>query len=152
MTDTSAPEAVLTDAVVDRFDGTPDPRLREIMQSLVRHLHAFALDVKLDLREWEQAIGFLTAVGHITDDKRQEFILLSDTLGLSMLVDSITNGHQQGATETTVLGPFYVPPLAERPQGSDIAEGTAGTPLDVTAKRRGPQNVAKIAQSKKGLT
>ena len=90
---TQAPErrnladADLTRAVEASFDGTPDPRLREVLQALVRHLHAFATEVALTEEEWFAAIDFLTRTGHITDDKRQEFILASDTLGLSMLVD-----------------------------------------------------------------
>lgn len=124
----------LTEEVVASFAGAKDARLREIMQSLVRHLHAFATDVNLSMSEWEAAIGFLTQTGHITDDKRQEFILLSDTLGLSMLVDAINHRSIDGATETTVLGPFYVPPLKELPSESDIAGATEGTPMHVAAR------------------
>ena len=96
---TQAPErrnladADLTRAVEASFDGTPDPRLREILQSLVRHLHAFASEVALTEEEWFAGIDFLTRTGHITDDKRQEFILASDTLGLSMLVIGINHRH-----------------------------------------------------------
>lgn len=121
----------LTDQVVASFDNAEDPRLRQVMHSLVKHLHAFATDVGLSMAEWEMAIGFLTRTGQISDDKRQEFILLSDTLGLSMLVDTINHRCIDGATETTVLGPFYVPPLHEKPHDSDIAGGAAGTPLHV---------------------
>ena len=124
-------DAALTQAAVDSFAATPDPRLREIMQSLVRHLHGFAADVNLTMAEWEFAIGFLTRTGHKSDDKRQEFILLSDTLGLSMLVDAINHRMPDGATESTVLGPFYVPNISERPSGSDISGGAAGMPLHV---------------------
>ena len=122
----------LTDAVIASFADTADPRLRQIMGSLVRHLHAFAGDVNLTMAEWEYAIGFLTRTGHMCDDKRQEFILLSDTLGLSMLVDAINHRMPDGATETTVLGPFYVPNITERPDGADIAGSAQGTPLYVT--------------------
>jgi hydroxyquinol 1,2-dioxygenase len=124
-------DADLTDAVAKSFDATPDPRLREIMQSLVRHLHAFASDVQLTMAEWEYAIGFLTRTGQKCDDKRQEFILLSDTLGFSMLVDAINHRMPEGATETTVLGPFYVTGSTELPSGSDIAGKAEGTPLHV---------------------
>jgi hydroxyquinol 1,2-dioxygenase len=130
--------SLLTDQVVASFDKASDPRLREVMQSLVRHLHAFATDVNLTMAEWEAAIGFLTDAGHITDDKRQEFILLSDTLGLSMLVDAINHRPLEGVTETTVLGPFYVPSIAERPHDSDIAGASQGTPLHVIAHVRNP--------------
>jgi hydroxyquinol 1,2-dioxygenase len=134
----SAPDATLeqglTDQVVASFSAGQDPRLRQIMQSLVRHLHAFALDVELTMDEWETAIGFLTKTGHMCDDKRQEFILLSDTLGLSMLVDAINHSSMHGATETTVLGPFYVPPLKESPPDSDISGGAHGTPLHMSGR------------------
>nr|WP_072346891.1 dioxygenase [Devosia enhydra] len=128
----------LTRQVVASFEAAPDPRLRQVMQSLVMHLHAFAEDVQLTMSEWEAAIGFLTQTGQKCDDKRQEFILLSDTLGLSMLVDAINHKTTGGVTETTVLGPFYVPPLAETPSGSDIAGDTEGTPLHVVAQVTSP--------------
>lgn len=127
-------EQALTEQVVESFANAADPRLRQIMQSLVRHLHAFALDVELTMSEWETAIRFLTATGHMCDDKRQEFILLSDTLGFSMLVDAINHRGGDGATETTVLGPFYVPPLGVRPADSDISGGASGTRLHVSAQ------------------
>lgn len=131
-----AAETALTEQVVQSFAKADNPRLRTLMQSLVRHLHAFALDVELTMEEWELAIGFLTATGHMCDDKRQEFILLSDTLGLSMLVDAINHRSVEGATETTVLGPFYVPPLNVSPADADISGGAAGTPLHVSAQVR----------------
>lgn len=124
----------LTEEVVASFANAENPRLRDVLQSLVRHLHAFALDVNLSMSEWETAIGFLTQTGQMCDDKRQEFILLSDTLGFSMLVDAINHRSMEGTTETTVLGPFYVPPLKERPHGSDIAGASEGTPLHVSAQ------------------
>jgi catechol 1,2-dioxygenase len=120
--------ADITAQAVARFDSTPDPRLREIMRSLVTHLHAFVADVGLSEEEWAEAIAVLTATGHITDDKRQEFILWSDTLGVSMLVDALAHGDGSGATESTVLGPFYVPGSPLRPYGANIAEQEAGTP------------------------
>jgi hydroxyquinol 1,2-dioxygenase len=120
--------ADITAKVVASFDGTPDDRLREVMQALVRHLHAFAVEVGLTEEEWRAGIETLTATGHITDDRRQEFILWSDALGLSMLVDALANMRPAGATESTVLGPFYVPgsPLLEN--GANIAAEPAGTP------------------------
>lgn len=124
----------LTEAVIASFADTADPRLRQIMGSLVRHLHAFASDVNLTMEEWEYAVGFLTRTGHMCDDRRQEFILLSDTLGMSMLVDAINHRMPDGATETTVLGPFYVPNITERPDGADIAGSAQGTPLYVTGR------------------
>jgi len=116
-------EQELTDEVVARFDATPDDRLRTIMQALVRHLHAFAREVRLTDDEWMAGIQFLTATGHITDDVRQEFILLSDTLGMSMIVDMINHGSETaGVTEPTVLGPFYVPGSPERGFGESMIE------------------------------
>lgn len=122
-------EETITDEVVERFAATPDPRLREIMQSLVRHLHAFAREVRLTIPEWEQGVGFLTRTGHMCDDKRQEFILLSDTLGLSMLIDKIAHPTPEGATESTVLGPFYLTDSPALPDGSDISAGLKGAPF-----------------------
>ncbi len=118
----------ITDEVIERFAGCDDPRLRQLSQSLVRHLHAFAVDVGLTQGEWEAAIGILTATGQITDERRQEFVLWSDALGLSMLVDALANPLPEGATESTVLGPFYVPGAPLRGYGASIALEPAGTP------------------------
>ena len=118
----------ITTAVVESFDGTPDPRLREVLQSLVRHLHDFAREVGLTQAEWGAGIRYLTEVGDITDERRQEFILLSDTLGLSMLVDALAYGQSDGATESTVLGPFWVPGSPLRGYGESIAEQPSGAP------------------------
>ncbi|HZD73936.1 MAG TPA: dioxygenase, partial [Actinomycetota bacterium] len=126
--------AELTEAVIARFSDAPDPRLREIMQSLVRHLHAFAAEVRLTQAEWLAGIRFLTATGHKCDDKRQELILLSDTLGLSMLVDLMEHEADAGATESTVLGPFYVPGSPERAYGASIAERPSGEPAWVAGR------------------
>jgi len=120
--------ADITAAVVASFDACEDDRLREVMQALARHLHAFATEVGLTEREWEEAIGVLTATGHITDERRQEFILWSDSLGLSMLVDALANPLPEGATESTVLGPFYVPRSPARGYGESMAAEPAGTP------------------------
>jgi len=113
----------LTREVVQRLENTPDARLREVVEALVRHLHAFAKEVRLTDDEWLQGIGFLTATGHITDDVRQEFILLSDTLGLSSLVDLINHADaKSSATEPTILGPFYVPESPLRAFGESMVE------------------------------
>jgi hydroxyquinol 1,2-dioxygenase len=124
-------ETNITQAVIDRFADTPDPRLKAIMTSLVRHLHDFVRDVELSFEEWSAAINFLTRTGQMCDDKRQEFILLSDTLGVSMLVDAINHHMPEGATETTVLGPFYVVDAPELASGADIARGQPGERLYV---------------------
>ncbi|HZO06454.1 MAG TPA: dioxygenase [Solirubrobacterales bacterium] len=122
-----SPEEI-TERVLARFESTPDPRLREIMRALVTHLHGFVTDTGLTEAEWAEAIAVLTATGDITDDKRQEFILWSDTLGVSMLVDALAHPAPNGATESTVLGPFYVPGSPLREHGADISEQEAGTP------------------------
>jgi hydroxyquinol 1,2-dioxygenase len=121
-------EQQLTDRVAASFDGTPDPRLRELMQALTRHLHAFVREVRLTEPEWQAAIEFLTATGHATDDRRQEFILLSDVLGVSMQTVTVNNEAYGDATEATVFGPFFVEDAPEIPLGGDIAGGAPGTP------------------------
>jgi hydroxyquinol 1,2-dioxygenase len=121
-------ESQLTDRVVASFAGTPDPRLKELMEALTRHLHAFVREVRLTEREWQQAIGFLTDTGHITDDRRQEFILLSDVLGASMQTITINNQAYGDATEATVVGPFFVDGSPEVPLGGDLAGGASGKP------------------------
>jgi catechol 1,2-dioxygenase len=118
----------ITAAAVASFDRCPDPRLREIMQSLVRHLHAFAIEVGLTEREWETGIQILAETGRITDERRQEFILWSDSLGLSMLVDALQHAKPRGATESTVLGPFYVPGSPTRDYGESIMEQAGEVP------------------------
>jgi len=129
-------EHTITEAVVERFGATPDPRLREVIQSLVRHLHGFVRDVEPSFAEWEAAISFLTRTGQKCDDKRQEFILLSDTLGISMLVDAINHRLPEGATPTTVLGPFYVENAPELPLGAEVARAMAGERLHVSGQVR----------------
>jgi protocatechuate 3,4-dioxygenase beta subunit len=129
-------EQAVTDEVVASFAGTPDDRLREIVQGLTRHLHAFAREVRLTEQEWTAAVDFLTRVGHITDDKRQEFILLSDVLGLSMLTVAMNAPADPQATESTVFGPFFVDGAPEVPLGGDIARGARGTPCWVTGTIR----------------
>ena len=127
----------ITQAVLARFADTPDPRLKEIVTSLVQHLHAFARDVKLTEAEWFRGIEFLTRTGHITDDRRQEFILLSDTLGLSMLTVAMNNDKPAGCTESTVFGPFYVEGAPSFDLGDDVAQGAAGVPCLVRGTVRG---------------
>ena len=109
----------ITRKAVASFDGARDPRLREIMQALVHHLHEFAADVGLTQDEWRTAVEIITATGAITGEQRQEFILWSDTLGLSMFVDALANPLPDGATESTVLGPYYVPGSPLRDYGAD---------------------------------
>jgi catechol 1,2-dioxygenase len=113
-------EETAADAVVESFAATTDPRLRELLSSLVRHLHAFVRDTEPTIAEWERAIDFLTATGHKCDHERQEFILLSDVLGVSMLVETINNRKTAGATESTVLGPFHMVTSPRRALGDTI--------------------------------
>jgi catechol 1,2-dioxygenase len=125
----------ITAEVLRRFDATAQPRLRQIMQSLVRHLHAFVKDVELTEAEWITAIQFLTETGHMCSDKRQEFILLSDTLGVSMVVDLINHRQPQGATESTVFGPFHRDGAPQLPAGGNIApRDTKGVPTIVSGR------------------
>src|SRR6478735_1706617 len=124
-------EDTLTDAVVARLKATKNPRLKEIMTSLVRHLHAFAKDVQLTEEEWFEGIKFLTAVGQKCDGKRQEFILLSDVLGLSMMTVAINHKTDPGATEATVLGPFFAHGAKEFGYGGDLREGATMKGEDV---------------------
>jgi catechol 1,2-dioxygenase len=118
--------ADITAKVLASFDDCADDRLRTIMKALVTHLHAFATEVTLTEDEWRRGIAILTQTGHITDERRQEWILWSDTLGLSMLVDALANPLPPGATESTVLGPFYVPGSPERAYGDHLDEMPAG--------------------------
>lgn len=127
-------ESNITAAVLERLASTPDPRLRQVIQSLVTHLHAFVRDVEPSFAEWETAIDFLTRTGHMCDGKRQEFILLSDTLGVSMLVDAINHRLPEGATPTTVLGPFYVQNAPELPLGAEVARAMKGERLHVSGQ------------------
>ena len=134
MSETQRPSPVktpeqITAEVIESFSGAEDERLREIMQALVRHLHGFVSEVGLTPEEWTRAIEILTRTGDITDEHRQEFVLWSDSLGASMLVDAIAHALPAGATESTVLGPFYVPGSPLREYGANIAEeGDAGVP------------------------
>ena len=100
-------EKKLTAEVLHRIRKTKNPRLKQVMTAYIRHLHAFVRDVKPTQEEWMQGIQFLTETGHWSTGKRQEFILMSDTLGVSMLVDALNYKASAGATESTVLGPFH---------------------------------------------
>ncbi|CAE6825996.1 dioxygenase family protein [Paraburkholderia domus] len=113
-------ETELTEVVLERYSSTPDERLRTVLQSLIRHLHAFVRDVRLTESEWIAGVEFLTQTGQISDNKRQEMILLSDNLGISALVNMVSAGVAEGATESTVLGPFYVPESPERKWGESV--------------------------------
>lgn len=119
-------EHACSEAVNARLGEDINPRLRQVMTSLVRHLHDFIKDVELTPEEWEMAIDFLTRTGHQCSDQRQEFILLSDTLGVSMLVDSIGHRRPPGATENTVFGPFHVDGAPELPMGANICRDGKG--------------------------
>jgi hydroxyquinol 1,2-dioxygenase len=131
-------ESNITDAVRERVAAAPDARARAISDALVRHLHAFVREIEPTFAEWEAAIGFLTQTGQMCDDKRQEFILLSDTLGVSMLVDAINHRMPEGATESTVLGPFFVAAAPELPLGTDISPGIAGEPMFISGRVSDP--------------
>ncbi|MFG3288062.1 intradiol ring-cleavage dioxygenase [Streptomyces sp. NPDC048179] len=125
-------EDAVTAEAVGSLGGTDDPRLRELLTSLIRHLHAFARENRLTQREWETAVEFLTATGQTCTDTRQEFILLSDVLGLSMLVETV-NGHSDpGSTESTVLGPFHMTESPVRALGADIDLVGGGEPCVVS--------------------
>ena len=131
-------EQTLTQEVLRRLDATADPRLRQIMTSLTRHLHDFVRDVRLTEAEWFEAIAFLTETGKKCDEVRQEFILLSDTLGVSMLVDTINHPRPDGATETTVIGPFYREGAPEYGAGESISRGLPGDTTIVSGRVHDP--------------
>jgi len=124
-------EDTLTAAVMKRMDEAKDPRFKEVMKSAIKHLHAFAREVNLTEEEWFEGIKFLTAVGQKCDDKRQEFILLSDILGLSMMVVALNHKTAPGATEATVLGPFFAHGAKEYEYGGDLREGASMKGEDV---------------------
>ncbi|MGW4353903.1 dioxygenase family protein [Nocardia sp. NPDC004582] len=126
-------EHTTTAAVQASFAATPDPRLRYLLTTLTAHLHSFVTEARPTHAEWERAIEFLTAVGHTCDDTRQEFVLLSDVLGVSALVETI-NGDAAGATENTVLGPFHATASPARELGDTIDLLGAGTPCVVSGR------------------
>jgi hydroxyquinol 1,2-dioxygenase len=132
-----AREAALVERVVASFAGTPDPRTRELVVALTRHVHAFLRETRLTEEEWKHAIDFLTAVGHVTDDRRQEFILLSDVLGASMQTITINDTGDARATEATVFGPFFVEGSPDVGLGGDVAAGAPGEPCWVEGRVTG---------------
>src|SRR6516162_6334092 len=125
----------ITAEVLQRFAETPDPRLRQIMLGLVKHLHAFVKEVELTEAEWFQAVEILSEAGRMCSDKRQEFILFSDTLGVALVVDMLNHGQPDGATESTVFGPFHRLGAPELPAGGNIAAlDKTGTPTLVSGR------------------
>ncbi|WP_404815227.1 MULTISPECIES: dioxygenase family protein [Rhodococcus] len=124
-------EQDLVDRVVASFDDTESPRLRQLMQALVRHLHAYVREVRLTEQEWSTAVAFLTECGHVTDDKRQEFVLLSDVLGVSMQTIAVGNETVGDATAATVFGPFFVDGSPRIESGGDLTFGAKGQPCRV---------------------
>lgn len=127
----------ITQAVLDSITHTQDPRTKRVMQALIRHLHAFAREVELTEGELMKGIEFLTATGHKCTGTRQEFILLSDVLGLSMLTVTMNNDKPAACTEATVFGPFFVPDAPHFENGADVANGAPGAPCDVRCTVRG---------------
>jgi hydroxyquinol 1,2-dioxygenase len=127
-------EENITDRAIERWGTGDDARQAEVMTALVRHLHDFAREVRLTEAEWMAAIQWLTATGQTCDEKRQEFILASDVLGLSMLVVQLNHRFDDAATPATVLGPFHIPGSPSMPYGGDMSDGLPGTPLYVTGK------------------
>ncbi len=122
------------EVVISRNADAKDARVAEVMGAITRHLHAAVKEIEPTQEEWFEAIQFLTKVGHASDDWRQEFILLSDSLGVSMLVDAINNRKPSGASESTVLGPFHVADAPELPMGSDICLDQKGEPMLVKGR------------------
>ena len=127
-------ERTSVEVVNARMGPGVDPRLREVMAVVVKHLHAAVKEIEPTHEEWLAAIRFLTDVGHMCTDWRQEFILLSDTLGVSMLVAAINHRRPSGATENTILGPFYVPDAPRYPHGADIRLDGKGEPMVVRGR------------------
>jgi catechol 1,2-dioxygenase len=148
------------EAVIARMDrARVDPRLHQVMASLVKHLHAFIKDVEPTNKEWMQGIKFLTETGQMCGDWRQEFILLSDTLGVSMLVETVNNRKPSGATEATVLGPFYVEGAPHLEHGANISLDLAASPTSKGDRLRGrcsmsgrPTRMASTTSNKKAYS
>lgn len=122
------------DVVISRIADSTEPRLAEVISVITKHLHAAVKEIEPTQEEWFAAIQFLTSTGHMCDDWRQEFILLSDVLGVSMLVDAINNRKPSGASESTVLGPFHVPDVPELPMGANICLDGKGEPMLVKGR------------------
>jgi len=122
------------ETVIQRLDGCRDARFKAVMTAAIRHLHAFVKEVEPSMEEWRAAIDVLTAIGQISDDKRQEWILASDTLGVSMLVETINNRSDRGGTGATVLGPFHVEGAELLPMGADICRDGKGEPCTVEGR------------------
>jgi hydroxyquinol 1,2-dioxygenase len=131
-----ATEENITELATQRWETAHDPRTRELVTALVRHIHDFAREVRLTEPEWMAAIQWLNRTGQISDDKREEFILASDVFGLSMLVVQMNHRFGPGATPATVLGPFHIDGSPELDFGADMSEGLPGTPLYVTGSVR----------------
>src|SRR5437660_1923211 len=127
-------EATITDAVLQRVRAAKHDRVRQVSEALVRHLHAFVREIEPTQAEWEAGVDFLTRTGKMCDDKRQEFILLSDTLGVSMLVDAVNHRTSAGATESTIFGPFYRSGAQELPYGGSINLDGGGEPAVVSGR------------------
>ncbi len=127
----------ITDLAEERWATAHDPRTRELLTALVRHLHAFAREVRLTEAEWMAGIQWLKATGQISDEKREEFILTSDVLGLSMLVVQMNNAFDEQATPATVLGPFHIDGSPELGYAEDMSQGLPGLPLYVSGVVRG---------------
>lgn len=126
----------ITELAKQRWATAHDPRTRELLTGLVQHLHDFAREVRLTEAEWMAAVQWLTRTGQISDEKREEFILASDVLGLSMLVVQLNHSFDPGATPATVLGPFHIDGSPDKAFGEDMSEGLPGTPLFVTGTVR----------------
>ena len=129
-------EDQITERVLRSVEGAADPRSKAVFTALIKHLHAFVREVEPTEAEWWQAVQFLTRVGQTCDERRQEFVLLSDTLGVSMLVDAINHRPDHAATESTVLGPFYRDGARELPYGASISQDDLGEPAVLTGHVR----------------
>jgi hydroxyquinol 1,2-dioxygenase len=134
-------DRALTEQVLESFSQTPNERQRRLLIELVNSLHEFVQRTGLTVEEWSFAIDFLTRTGKKCTPIRQEFILLSDVLGVSMLVDAVNHREREGATGTTILGPFYVGEHKPKPHGTDISAGTIGKPMFVNARVTGLNGV-----------
>jgi hydroxyquinol 1,2-dioxygenase len=130
-------EQTLTDVVRERWSDIPDPRLRQVMQALVKHVHAFVREIEPTTAEWATAIDLLTRTGKMCDDKRREFILMSDVLGVSMLVDAINHRQKNGATPSMVEGPFHVADAPAIPNGGNMAVNAPDIPCFCVGKVQG---------------